>query len=142
MSSQSGPDRAAASLTGAFRPAQGAYEARGPIQFEVINLLPGRSVLLRALLREEGPAFQRVKTWKTSRDPDYAARKARVEHLCAIADGEVMPEGGEPGTVFRLDDFGPLNAPGDLHPPSHVTVRLDENARALGSPLPLPEGEG
>ncbi|MFD7234019.1 hypothetical protein ACFWAT_01785 [Streptomyces syringium] len=45
MSSQSGPDRAAASLTGAFRPAQGAYEARGPIQFEVINLLRGWSVL-------------------------------------------------------------------------------------------------
>jgi hypothetical protein len=27
-----------------------------------------------------------VKTWKTSRDPDYAAKKARVEHLYAIAE--------------------------------------------------------
>ncbi|MCX5152397.1 helix-turn-helix domain-containing protein, partial [Streptomyces sp. NBC_00320] len=36
---------------------------------------------LRVLLREEGVSFQRVKTWKTSRDPDYAAKKARVEHL-------------------------------------------------------------
>ncbi|MGW1802633.1 IS630 family transposase [Streptomyces sp. NPDC001984] len=61
---------------------------------------------LRALLREEGVSFQ---TWKTSRDPDYAAKKARVEHLCAIADGEVIPEDGEPDVVFCLDEFGPLN---------------------------------
>lgn len=33
------------------------------------------------LLREEGVSFQRLKTWKISRDPDYAAKKARVEHL-------------------------------------------------------------
>lgn len=64
---------------------------------------------LRILLREEGLSFQRVKTWKTSRDPDYAAKKARVEHLYAIADGEVIPEVGEPEAVFYLDEFGPLN---------------------------------
>lgn len=64
---------------------------------------------LRALLREEGVSFQRVKTWKTSRDPDYAAKKARVEHLYAIADGEVIPEEGEPEVVFCMDEFGPLN---------------------------------
>ncbi|MEV2268103.1 transposase [Nonomuraea africana] len=64
---------------------------------------------LRILLREEGVSFQRVKTWKTSRDPDYAAKKARVEHLYAIADGEVIPEVGEPEVVFCLDEFGPLN---------------------------------
>src|SRR3954447_7393750 len=39
---------------------------------------------LRILLREEGVTFQRVKTWKTANDPDYATRKARVEHLYAI----------------------------------------------------------
>ena len=50
---------------------------------------------LRALLREEGVSFQRLKTWKTSKDPDYAVKKARVEHLYAIADGEVIPEPGE-----------------------------------------------
>ncbi|MER5905078.1 helix-turn-helix domain-containing protein [Streptomyces mirabilis] len=38
---------------------------------------------LRILLREEGVTFQRVKTWKTSKDPDYEAKKARVEHLYA-----------------------------------------------------------
>ncbi|MDQ0791699.1 transposase [Streptomyces sp. B1I3] len=64
---------------------------------------------LRIMLREEGVSFQRLKTWKTSSDPDYAAKKARVEHLYAIADGEVMPEGGEPNVVFCLDEFGPLN---------------------------------
>ena len=64
---------------------------------------------LRILLREEGVSFQRVKTWKTSRDPDYAAKKARVEHLYAIADGEVIPEDGEPEVIFCMDEFGPLN---------------------------------
>ncbi|MER7982747.1 IS630 family transposase [Streptomyces sp. NPDC095817] len=64
---------------------------------------------LRVLLREEGVSFQRVRTWKTSRDPEYAAKKARVEHLYAIADGEVIPEEGEPEVVFCMDEFGPLN---------------------------------
>ncbi|MDX3588896.1 helix-turn-helix domain-containing protein [Streptomyces europaeiscabiei] len=64
---------------------------------------------LHILLREEGVSFQRLKTWKTSRDPDYAAKKARVEHLYAIADGEVIPEDGEPEVVFCMDEFGPLN---------------------------------
>jgi transposase len=64
---------------------------------------------LRIVLREEGVSFQRLKTWKTSRDPDYAAKKARVEHLYAIADGEVIPEPGEPEVVFCVDEFGPLN---------------------------------
>jgi transposase len=64
---------------------------------------------LRILLREEGVSFQRLKTWKTSRDPDYAAKKARVEHLYALADGEVIPEAGEPEVVLCMDEFGPLN---------------------------------
>jgi len=64
---------------------------------------------LRILLREEGVSFQRLKTWKTSRDPDYAMKKARVEHLYAIADGEVIPEDGEPEVIFCMDEFGPLN---------------------------------
>lgn len=64
---------------------------------------------LRILLREEGVSFQRLKTWKTSRDPDYAAKKARVEHLYAIADREVIPESDEPEVIFCMDEFGPLN---------------------------------
>jgi hypothetical protein len=61
------------------------------------------------LLREEGVTFQRLKTWKTSKDPDYAVKKARIEHLYAIADREVIPEPGEPEIVFCVDEFGPLN---------------------------------
>ncbi|MFK0127044.1 IS630 family transposase [Streptomyces nigra] len=64
---------------------------------------------LRVLFREEGVSFQRVKTWKNSRDPDYGVKKARIEHLYAIADGEVIPEEGEPEVVFCMDEFGPLN---------------------------------
>src|SRR5262249_57745110 len=51
---------------------------------------------LRVLLREEGVTFQRLKTWKTSTGPEYAVKKARVEHLYAIADREVIPEPDEP----------------------------------------------
>jgi transposase len=64
---------------------------------------------LRILLREEGVTFQRVKTWKGSKDPDYAVKKARVEHLYAIADREVTPDDGEPEVIFCMDEFGPLN---------------------------------
>ena len=64
---------------------------------------------LRTLLREEGVSFQRVKTWKASSDPCYEAKKARVEHLYAIADREVVPDPGEPEVIFCVDEFGPLN---------------------------------
>jgi transposase len=64
---------------------------------------------LRTLLREEGVTFQRIKTWKASADPHYAAKKARIEHLYAIADGEVAPDPGEPEVIFCVDEFGPLN---------------------------------
>jgi transposase len=64
---------------------------------------------LRTMLREEGVSFQRLKTWKTSADPDYAAKKARIEHLYAIADRDVIPEDGEPEVIFCVDEFGPLN---------------------------------
>nr|WP_241830098.1 IS630 family transposase [Parafrankia colletiae] len=64
---------------------------------------------LRTLLREEGVTFQRLKTWKASTDPEYEPKKARVEHLYAIADGQVSAEAGEPTVVFCLDEFGPLN---------------------------------
>jgi transposase len=63
----------------------------------------------RVLLREEGVTFQRLKTWKASTDPDYAVKKARVGHLYAIADGEVIPDPGEPEVIFCVDEFGPLN---------------------------------
>ena len=43
---------------------------------------------LRTLLREEGVTFQRLKTWKSSKDPKYQEKKARVEQLYAIVDRE------------------------------------------------------
>jgi transposase len=47
---------------------------------------------LRALLREEGVTFQRLKTWKASKDPRYRAKKARVEHLYAIGPADAAEE--------------------------------------------------
>lgn len=32
-----------------------------------------------------------------------------MEHLYAIADGEVIPDQGEPEVVFCIGEFGPLN---------------------------------
>ena len=64
---------------------------------------------LRILLREAGVTYQRLKTWKTSKDPRYAAKKARVEYLYAIADREVPPAAGDPEVIFCFDEFGPLN---------------------------------
>src|SRR5712691_5025246 len=55
---------------------------------------------LRALLREEACRFQRLKTWKASKDPDYAVKKARVKHLYAIAEREVIAEPGETEVIF------------------------------------------
>ncbi|MGW1681797.1 IS630 family transposase [Saccharopolyspora sp. NPDC002376] len=64
---------------------------------------------LRAILRAEGVSFQRIKTWKASRGPEYAVKKARIEHLYAIADGEIAGEPDDPAVVFSMDEFGPLN---------------------------------
>jgi transposase len=64
---------------------------------------------LRALLREESVTFQRLKTWKGSKDPHYGAKKARIEYLYAIADRQATPEIGDPEVIFCVDEFGPLN---------------------------------
>jgi transposase len=53
--------------------------------------------------------FQAVKTWKTSTDPDYEAKKNRVLQLYAIADGLVGPGPDDPTVVICMDEFGPLN---------------------------------
>jgi len=64
---------------------------------------------LRVLLREEGVSFQRIKTWKTCKDPQYAEKKAQIEYLYAIADREITPQAGDPEVIFCVDEFGPLN---------------------------------
>ena len=53
--------------------------------------------------------FQAVKTWKTSTDPDYEAKKNRVLELYKIADGKRAPDPGDPTVVICMDEFGPLN---------------------------------
>ncbi len=58
---------------------------------------------LRELLRAGNVSFQAVKTWKASADPDYAAKKARVDHLYVIADGEAAAGPGDPDVVFCAD---------------------------------------
>jgi transposase len=58
---------------------------------------------LRELLRAENVSFQAVKTWKASADPDYAAKKARVDHLYAIADSEAAAGPGDPDVVVCMD---------------------------------------
>src|SRR5512147_341281 len=64
---------------------------------------------LRLLLREEGVSFQAIKTWKSSTDPDYEAKKNRILELYAIADGPAPPGPGDPTVVICMDEFGPLN---------------------------------
>ena len=64
---------------------------------------------LRDLLAKEGVRFQVIKTWKTSTDPDYEAKKNRVLELYDIADGKAPPGDGDPQVVFCMDEFGPLN---------------------------------
>ncbi len=64
---------------------------------------------LRALLREEGVSFQRLKTFKRSSDPDFEAKKNRVIELYEIADGKRDPGPEGPREVICVDEFGPLN---------------------------------
>ncbi|MBS2531933.1 hypothetical protein KGQ20_04035 [Catenulispora sp. NF23] len=48
-------------------------------------------------------------TSSTTEDPDYEATKARVEHLYATDDGEVITESGEPEVIWCLAEFSPSN---------------------------------
>jgi transposase len=64
---------------------------------------------LRALLREQGVSFQRLKTWKQSTDPDFEAKKNRILHLYGLMDGTVAVQVGDPDVVICVDEFGPLN---------------------------------
>jgi transposase len=64
---------------------------------------------LRGLLRAEGVTFHRLKTWKSSKDPRYAEKKARVEQLYAVADRQAPSQDGDPEVIFCVDEFGPLN---------------------------------
>jgi hypothetical protein len=72
---------------------------------------------LRAVLREQGVSFQRLKTWKQSRDPDYEARKNRLLHLYGLMDGTDDVEPGDPDVVICTDEFAPAQPPTPPRPP-------------------------
>jgi hypothetical protein len=78
---------------------------------------------LRVLLREEGVSFQRLQTWKRSRDPAFEIKKHRILHLYGLMDGTADVLAGDPDVVMCVDEFGPLN----LQPPPgrQWTTRAD-----------------
>ena len=56
---------------------------------------------VRRILRQAGISWQATKTWKRSRDPDFAAKMARI---LALYDQPPVD-----GRVICVDEFGPLN---------------------------------
>jgi transposase len=54
---------------------------------------------LRQILREHGVSFQRTRTWKESRDPDFDAKLDRIETVTSRF----------PDRCFAFDQFGPLS---------------------------------
>jgi transposase len=55
----------------------------------------------RRVLHKAGITWQRTKTWKISRDPDFATKMARILDLYDHPPAE--------GRVVCVDEFGPLN---------------------------------
>src|SRR4051812_35654330 len=93
---------------------------------------------LRALLRDEGVSFQRLKTFKDSNDPDFEVKQTRVLELYAIADGHAEPGPDDPDVVICLDEFGPLNlqptpAASGLGAPTASASAADGAARAISA---------
>jgi transposase len=61
---------------------------------------------LRRVLRGGGVSWQATKTWKTSNDPEFTAKKARILALYDQAARDAVSDGGR---VVCVDEFGPLN---------------------------------
>jgi RHS repeat-associated protein len=59
---------------------------------------------VRQILRTAGIRWQATKTWKASRDPDFAAKMARILDLY-----DHPPVDRSDGRVICVDEFGPLN---------------------------------
>ena len=56
---------------------------------------------VRAILRKAGINWQATKTWKASKDPDFATKMAHILHLYDHPPTD--------GRVVCVDEFGPLN---------------------------------
>ena len=61
---------------------------------------------VRTILREAGISWQATKTWKGSRDPEFAAKKDRILQLYDQVSAGQVPNRGR---VICVDEFGPLN---------------------------------
>jgi transposase len=61
---------------------------------------------VRQVLRKAGISWQAIKTWKGSRDPEFAVKMARILALYDQAAAGQIPAGGR---VICVDEFGPLN---------------------------------
>lgn len=58
---------------------------------------------LRQILHSEGVTFQRTRTWKVSRDPEFERKRKRIER---VKRNHARHPGQ--GTVVSVDEFGPL----------------------------------
>ena len=66
-------------------------------------------------------------------------KKARIEHLYAVADREITPEDGDPAVVFRVDEFGPLN----LQPrPGRQWAAVSGNRKEPAEAIRVPQAQG
>ncbi|MFI5972860.1 hypothetical protein [Streptomyces sp. NPDC051452] len=125
--------------------AQDLHTARAPRDQEGHQVEAGRAqpaVLdldhdgLRILVREEGAHRATREYLESLQGPDYAAKKARVEHLYAIADGEVPNYGRANGRtsplrgprVLSLRYFNPVGA----DPQLRTGLQLKRPSHALG----------
>jgi transposase len=102
---------------------------------------------LRVLLRAEGVTFQRLKTWKASKDPQYAAKKARVEQLYAIADRGLPRRTATRRSSFALMSSGRSTCSrtrDDSGLRSAARTRSPGGLRGRGCapPTPAPRGSG
>jgi hypothetical protein len=102
---------------------------------------------LRMLLREEGPTFQRLKTWKASTDPKYA-EKGPVRALVRDRLPRGDPGRRRPQVVFCVTEFGPLKlhpGPGGSGPRSAAGAKSKDASRGppeTAPPIPVPPGCG
>lgn len=74
---------------------------------------------LRRILHEGGVTWQQTKTWKTSNDPDFSTKLARILDLYDHPPAD--------GRVVCVDEFGPLNLqprPGKAWRPATSPRRL------------------
>ena len=79
-----------------------AFQARRPSRpHQVVPSISKER--LREILIEEGFSIQRTKTWKWSPDPDYEAKRRRLERLY-----ERAVKGTLDGVVVPFDEHGPV----------------------------------